>query len=90
MTDNFAPKNSDSSSESDIDSNIAAKESAEVPAVGKKKGDLNKRLAGGFFFLSWYVLSYHSGIFFQAIFFVWLLHCVFGEITSAYRDDRRD
>lgn len=52
MTDNFAPKNSDSSSESDIDSNIAAKKSAEVPAVGKKKGDLNKRLAGGFFFLS--------------------------------------
>jgi hypothetical protein len=89
MTNNCAPKNSDSS-ESDIDSNIAAKKSAEVPAVGKNKGDLNKRLAGGFFFLSWYVLSYHSGIFYQAIFFIVLLKGVLGEITSAYRDDGRD
>ncbi len=35
MTDNFAPKNSDSSSESDIDSNIAAKKSAEVYGFNK-------------------------------------------------------
>jgi hypothetical protein len=43
-------------------------------AKAKKKSDLNKRLAGGFFVLSVYVLTYYSGILYQQLFSLYIMY----------------
>jgi len=60
------------------------------PAATKKKGDLRKRVPVGFFILSFYVLSYHMGQFYQALFSIYLLAVIPSELLSIARNPVKD
>jgi hypothetical protein len=60
------------------------------PPALKKKGDLKKRIPVGFFILSFYVLSYHLGQLYQALFSIYLLAVIPVELLKVARNKSKD
>ena len=81
---------SSESSDFDIDELRRQESLSMKPPQAKKRRENLKWVPVGFFILSFYVLSYHLGTLYQALFAIYLLYVVPKELLSVGRDPQKD